>query len=219
MPVMQGGNQAVDAYFASALADVAREQGGVVTLSLVIGKKGQVSQATITKTYVPQAQRELEANKALEQAILKAAASMPGWKPGNMGGVPVAVRVVVPVNISALEVPAEEEYVYDAVEQMPGFPGGETAMRQYIATHIKYPKDALAQKKEGIVLVTFVVDKAGNLKNFKVTRGLSPNMDSEAVRVLESMPTWTPGKQNGRPVPVSYTMPVFFRLPTNEVKK
>jgi TonB family protein len=219
MPALLGGNQAVDTYFARALTDVARGQGGVVTLSLVVGKTGQVSQAAITNTYVPQAQRELEANKTLEQAILKAAASMPGWKPGSIGGKPVAVRVAVPVNISAQEAPAEEEYVYDHVEQMPGFPGGEEAMRHYMATHIQYPKDALAQKKEGAMLVNFVVDKTGKLKDFKVVRGLTPSIDAEALRVLATMPTWSPGKQNGRPVAVSYTMPVLFRLPKDEVKK
>ncbi|MBJ6118120.1 TonB family protein [Pontibacter sp. BT310] len=212
-PALLGGTQAVNPYFERALADVNRGQGGIITLNLVIGKTGQVTEATIGETFIPQEQRQLETNKALEQEIIKAALAMPGWKPGQQGGQPVAVQVSVPVTIASKEVLPPVERPYEYVEQMPDFPGGQPAMEKYLAANLKYPKDALDKKVAGVVVIKFVVGKAGELTDFKILKSLSESTDAEAIRVFESMPAWNPGKQNGRVVRVNYALPVFFKLP------
>ncbi|MBJ6119441.1 TonB family protein [Pontibacter sp. BT310] len=212
-PSVLGGQQSIDAYFAKALTNVNREPGGVITLSLVVGATGQVSEVTIADSYVPNVKRTLEANVKLEQALTKAALTMPGWRPGEVNGKPVPVRVSVPVNISALEVAPEKELIYTYVEQMPSFPGGQQAMFDFIAANIKYPKDAIAQNKEGLVVVNFIVGQTGELREFKIQKGISESIDAEAIRVLKAMPTWIPGKQNGRIISVYYTMPMRFFIP------
>jgi len=108
------------------------------------------------------------------------------------------------------EAPPEEVFVI--VEQMPEFPGGETALRKYIANAIKYPVIAQENGIQGKVFVTFVVDKDGSITQAKVTRGIDPSLDKEALRVINSLPGWVPGRQGGKPVKVSYTVPISFVL-------
>ena len=102
--------------------------------------------------------------------------------------------------------------VYDMVEQAPTFPGGNQELMSYLAKNIKYPKEAQAAKKEGRVIVQFVVASTGQVTNVKVMRGVDPLLDAEAIRVVEGMPRWTPGRQDGEAVNVRYTLPVTFRL-------
>jgi protein TonB len=107
--------------------------------------------------------------------------------------------------------PAEEE-VFLIVEQMPEFPGGEAALRQYIAKNIKYPVTAQEMGIQGKVYVTFVVDSGGNVTKASIARGIDSALDKEALRVINTLPKWTPGKQRGKPVSVSYTVPINFTL-------
>lgn len=219
MPTLLGGKEAAETYFTRALAKVNRKQGGLVTLNLVIGSTGQVEAAEVTDSFVPASERHLEANQALEQAMTKAALTMPGWKPGKVAGKPAAVRVSLPVNITALELPPAEEMIYMYVEQMPGFPGGQPAMEKFIASNINYPKDAITQGQQGMVAVNFIVNTEGIITKSKVIKGISKSIDAEALRIVEAMPTWTPGKQNGRKVSVQMTIPLIFKLPQEEQKK
>jgi protein TonB len=106
----------------------------------------------------------------------------------------------------------EEEEVFFIVEQMPEFPGGEKALREYIAKHVKYPTLAQENGIQGKVYVTFIVDKNGNVTNATIARGVDTALDKEALRVINSLPKWTPGKQRGQPVNVSYTVPISFLL-------
>lgn len=101
---------------------------------------------------------------------------------------------------------------YTVVEQMPEFPGGELALRKYLATSVKYPVIAQENGIQGKVFVSFVVDTDGGISNVKVARGVDPSLDKEAMRVVKSMPKWIPGKQNGQAVRVSYTVPINFVL-------
>ena len=115
--------------------------------------------------------------------------------------------------IAAPEPPKEEEAkVFDVVEQMPSFPGGQAALMQYLAKNIKYPVVAEENGIQGRVIVTFVVGKTGAISNVQVAKGVDPSLDKEAVRVVSSMPNWIPGKQNGQSVNVKYTVPVMFKL-------
>lgn len=106
----------------------------------------------------------------------------------------------------------EEDKVFDIVEQQPMFPGGQTALMKYLSEHTKYPVVAQENGVQGRVTVQFVVEKDGSISDVHVLRGVDPSLDKEAVRVVKSMPRWTPGKQNGINVRVNYRVPVLFRL-------
>ena len=106
----------------------------------------------------------------------------------------------------------EENKVFDIVEQQPLFPGGPTALMKYLSENTKYPVVAQENGVQGRVTVQFVVEKDGSISDVHVLRGVDPSLDREAVRVVKSMPRWTPGKQNGITVRVNYRVPVLFRL-------
>jgi TonB family protein len=104
------------------------------------------------------------------------------------------------------------EKVYDVVEEMPQFPGGQIEMLQYLAKSFQYPEEAEKAGKQGRVIVTFVVEKDGSITNARVVKALDPHLDAEALRVINAMPKWNPGKQNGVAVRCKYTVPVGFHL-------
>lgn len=106
----------------------------------------------------------------------------------------------------------EPEKPFVSVEQMPQFPGGDTELMKFIASNLKYPPIAAENGIEGRVVIRFVVGKDGKVSDAQVLRSLDPSCDKEAIRVVKSMPTWVPGMQNGRKVPVYYTLPVLFKL-------
>ena len=106
----------------------------------------------------------------------------------------------------------EETKVFDVVEEMPQFPGGQAALLEYLAKNIKYPVVAEENGVQGRVIVTFVVERDGSITDVKVVKSVDPSLDKEAARVVKSMPKWQPGKQNGSAVRVKYTVPVTFRL-------
>ena len=117
--------------------------------------------------------------------------------------------------VETVEVEEEEETsneVFIIVEQMPVFPGGEAALRKFLATEVKYPVIAQENGTQGRVYVKFVIAADGSVTNVEVARPFDPNLDQEAVRVVKSMPKWTPGKQRGKAVKVSYTVPINFVL-------
>jgi protein TonB len=107
---------------------------------------------------------------------------------------------------------AADEEVFFIVEDMPAFPGGDLALRKYIAQSVKYPVIAQENGIQGKVFVTFVVDKDGSVTNARIARGVDPSIDKEALRVVNSLPKWKPGKQRGKAVRVSYTVPINFVL-------
>lgn len=108
-------------------------------------------------------------------------------------------------------VPGDDDKVYDVVEQQPQFPGGNEGLMKYLQETIKYPAEAAKQGIEGRVIVQFVVGSDGTVGNVKLMRPVNPLLDQEALRVISAMPKWTPGKQDGKPVAVKYTIPVTFR--------
>ena len=117
------------------------------------------------------------------------------------------------------ETPQKEEVIFQVVEQMPEFPGGMQKALEFLGKNIKYPVAAQEAKIEGRVIVQFVVGRDGSVSDAKVMRGVNPELDAEAVRVVSIMPNWIPGKQRGKAVAVKYTMPIMFRLQTPEPKK
>ena len=106
----------------------------------------------------------------------------------------------------------EETKVFDVVEQMPSYPGGMSALMQYLSNNIKYPVIAEENGIQGRVICTFVVERDGSITDVRVAKSVDPSLDKEAMRVVKAMPRWIPGKQNGSAVRVKYTLPVTFRL-------
>ena len=102
--------------------------------------------------------------------------------------------------------------VFDVVEEMPSFPGGNAALMSYLNSNTKYPVVAQENGVQGRVIISFVVERDGSISDVKVARSVDPSLDREAQRVVKSMPRWSPGKQNGSTVRVKYTVPVVFRL-------
>ena len=107
---------------------------------------------------------------------------------------------------------ARSEKTYDVVETMPEFSGGTGEMIKYLVKNIRYPKEMEEQKVEGRVIVTFVVRKNGEITDAKVVKSVHPQLDAEALRIINGMPNWTPGMQNGKPVNVKFALPVSFKL-------
>ena len=113
------------------------------------------------------------------------------------------------------------EQVFTVVEKMPSFPGGDAELLKYIATNIKYPKESQDNGEQGRVICSFIVGRDGSVNNPEVLRGVTPLLNEEAVRVINTMPRWNPGMQRGRAVAVKYTVPITFRLksPVEEAKE
>lgn len=105
-----------------------------------------------------------------------------------------------------------DENIYDVVEQMPAFQGGQGALLSFLSTTVKYPAEAQANGIQGRVTVSFVIEEDGSLTDARVTRSVDPALDKEALRVINSMPKWIPGKENGRNVRVRFNAPVQFKL-------
>jgi TonB family protein len=122
------------------------------------------------------------------------------------------------VKVDETEVSQKEGEIFQVVEQMPEFPGGMQKAMEFLGKNIKYPVAAQEAKIEGRVIVQFVVGKDGSISDVQTVRGVSPELDAEAIRVVSMMPNWNPGKQRGQAVSVKYSMPIMFRLQTSQPK-
>lgn len=131
------------------------------------------------------------------------------------GLMPIAGELSSPEDVKKEEAPkppTDDDLIFGSIEQDPQFPGGQQALLDWIAQHIVYPEDALADSIQGRVTVQFVIDSLGYVGEVKVMRGKLESLDMEAVRVVKSLPRFTPGKMNGKPVNAWYTLPVIFKL-------
>lgn len=106
----------------------------------------------------------------------------------------------------------EEEEVFTIVETMPKFPGGETALRKFLADNIRYPTLAQENGIQGKVVIEFIIGKDGGVYDIQVSRSVEESLDKEALRVVNLMPKWIPGKKNGKTVKVKYFLPIMFRF-------
>lgn len=121
-------------------------------------------------------------------------------------------EIVIDVPVAAPIEEEEEEVVFQVVEKMPQFPGGQQALFEYLSKNIRYPVIAQENGLQGRVICQFVVNSDGSIVDIVVVRSVDPSLDKEAVRVIQSMPKWQPGEQRGKAVRVKYTLPVNFRL-------
>ena len=106
----------------------------------------------------------------------------------------------------------EDQKIYEVVDTEPGFPGGMSAMMKYLAENIRYPEAAVKAGKQGRVMVSFVVEADGSISHAKVARGISADLNKEALRVVRAMPKWEPGRHQGKVVRTRYVLPVVYRL-------
>ena len=120
------------------------------------------------------------------------------------------IEEYVPVEVEEEDV--QEQEIFQIVEEMPSYPGGEAKLMEYVGKNIKYPQIARETGIQGRVFVGFVVEPDGSVSNVKVLRGIGGGCDEEAMRVVKGMPKWKPGKQRGKAVRVSYMLPVNFKL-------
>lgn len=176
----------------SNIESVAREIGGQVPEVAEVQQKAD--QALNADVAVANPMAKAEEAKAAELAKAEAKAS----------------DVTAPADTT-------KNVVYDVTETMPQFPGGQGVMMKYLAANIKYPASAVKAKKQGRVIVAFVIQKDGSVTNARIVRSVDPELDAEALRIVKAMPNWTPGTQDGKPVNVRYTIPVVFSLYKEDV--
>ncbi len=124
----------------------------------------------------------------------------------------MAACCLMTANAQKTVVSQTDPKVFDTVEQMPEYPGGMQAMIEFLQANMKYPEDAAKQKVEGRVMVQFVVETDGSVTDVHVAKQVFPSLDAEAIRVVQAMPKWTPGKDKGRVVRVKYNLPIVFRM-------
>jgi protein TonB len=114
--------------------------------------------------------------------------------------------------------PQGPDEVFSVVEVMPEFPGGADARNAFLAKNLKYPEQAMEEGIEGMVIVTFVVEKDGKISGARVLRGIGGGCSEEALRVVRRMPNWNPGTQRGEAVRVQYNLPIRFKLASGTTK-
>ena len=205
----------------------AKEDGiqGRVFISFVVEKDGSVSNVKIVRGI----------GGGCDEEAARVIAGMPKWQPGMQKGKPVRVNYMMPVffkltedqpakpveksDMSKVDMKPDRNGVYQIVEEMPQFPGGETKLMEHIAKNLTYPQEARDKGIEGRVFVAMVIEKDGSVSNVKVLRGIGGGCDEEAVRVISALPKWKPGKINGEPVRESYQIPINFKLTEKQPKK
>lgn len=116
------------------------------------------------------------------------------------------------VNTIKVQSKVDANLVFDFVDKMPEFPGGQVEMIKFLSKNINYPTVALDQGLQGSIYVQFVIWKDGSVREVKVLRGVGSSLDNEAIRVIKMMPNWEPGTQRGIPVNTRYTLPIKFKL-------
>jgi TonB family protein len=178
---------------------------GTVMVKFYVDKEGSISNVKVLNGV----------SQSLDAEAIRVTKLMPNWLPGKEKGKPV--KFVVTTGYDFLLTPRvppviEEGTPFVVVEEMPMFPGGDSALLAYISQNTKYPATAKANGIEGRVIVRFCVTDVGGVDRVSVLRGVDPELDAEAIRVVKSLPTFKPGKQGGKPVNVWYMVPITFSL-------
>ena len=235
MPEFPGGNAELMKFLAKNIKYPAEakqngEQGRVI-VSFVVGKDGKLRDVEVKKGISP----------ALDAEAVRVIKAMPTWKPGRQRGMAVDCKYNIPISFSlesegikseeqgdiriigkgnvkaVYDLPVKQDNnstdeVFQVVENMPEFPGGNVELMKFMQQNLKYPEKAFRDSIQGRVIVQFVIDKTGKAINPTIKRSVSSELDAEAIRVVNAMPQWKPGEQRGKTVNVQFTLPVQFRL-------
>ncbi|MDE7161010.1 MAG: energy transducer TonB [Muribaculaceae bacterium] len=143
----------------------------------------------------------------------------PGWLPAVAVAFALANATPLCAADTSAQIPATPEQIYVAVEQQPEFPGGISSLMQWVASHLRYPEAMVRDNIQGRPIVKFVVGTDGKVRDAQIVKGICPEGDAEAVRVVMAMPDWIPGKKDGRAVPCYYNLPITFRIQTPPAEK
>ena len=239
MPEFPGGEKALLNFIAENVVypQSAKDKNisGRVFVTFVVEKDGSVSDVKLLRGI----------GKECDEEAMRVVKAMPKWKPGMNEGKPVRVSYALPIHFrlddngkrseydvvgkvenrivvdhDADPIPSQrsktDEETFQIVEKMPEFPGGEKALLNFISENIVYPQSAKDKNISGRVFLSFVIDKDGSVTDVKVMRGIDKECDAEAMRVVKAMPKWKPGMDDGKPVKVSYMLPVNFKLTDGE---
>ena len=163
----------------------------------------------------PAEAEEMEADKTAEAALIKAEEAKVAADKAEEAKVVEQAKQAAEKKVKTkpqTDTTKKKRYWDCIPETMPYFPGGQELLLKYLAVNIKYPASAVKAKKQGRVIVTFIVQKDGSITHAKIARSIDPELDAEALRVVKGMPKWTPGTQLGKPVSVKYVLPVKFSL-------
>ena len=211
MPQFPGGVEELMRYIKKNIHYIplaANAQGSII-VEFIVDRMGKVGEVRVVHSLT----------KELDDELVRVVKTLPKFTPGCIGRNVVSVWYTLPVTFRpGVEVcypfmgPQDENGIYKSVENAPLFPGGDAALMKHIETHIKYPPAAAKNNIQGIVVVQFVVEMDGKVSEVNVVRSVNEDLDKEAVRVAKALPKFTPGRQNGQPVRVWYTLPVKFKL-------
>lgn len=227
MPDFVGGLDGLMSYLSKNIkypeAAIKKNIQGRVIIQFIVRKDGKVSNPEVIRSVSPE----------LDAEALRVVSAMPNWAPGRQKGKLVSVRYTVPIMFgipgnkatkptdsskTTINEPQSQQKkpgdntVFEVVEQMPTFPGGNQVMMEYIAKNMKYPSAAIKSGTQGRVILSMVIDKEGNVTQPRVVKSVSPELDAEAIRLIKTMPRWIPAKQRGIPVNVKYTLPIMFMM-------
>lgn len=211
MPEYPGGMDELIKFLAQNVRypEMAKKENieGMVVVQFIIGKDGTIKDPHVVHGIGGGANEE----------ALRVVNMMPKWKPGLQKGQAVNVQFNLPIRFmlegEVIEKKGEaSKEVFKVVEQMPSYPGGPADLLKFLATNINYPKAAKDAGIEGMVVIQYVIEKDGSISNAKVVKGIGSGCDEEALRVVNAMPNWTPGKQRGQVVPVQFNLPIRFKL-------
>ena len=218
MPEFVGGMAECMKYLAANVnyPTEAIEKGiqGRVIVQMVVTKEGDIADTKIARGIDP----------LLDAEALRVVSGMPKWKPGKQKGEAVNVRYTLPVMFrlggdadkkeasTQTEAKVDENGIHQVCEEMPEFPGGMRECMNWLGKNVNYPATAQEKGIQGRVIIQFVVERDGSITEPKVVRGVDPDLDKEALRVVSAMPNWKPGKNKGEVVRVKYTLPVMYRL-------
>lgn len=218
MPIFPGGEASMMKYLSDnvkypAEAQQAGIEGRVFT-RFIVNEDGSVSDVEILRSVHP----------LLDAEAVRVVKAMPKWTSGKVNGKAVKVRYSLPLvfRLQGGETKASstnthyqdtpQGRIYEIVDDPCMFPGGDAALLKYISDNVKYPEEAFKAGTQGRVTTIFIINEDGSVSDVDVVRSVHPLLDAEAVRVISSMPKWTPGKAGGKAVKVRFTMPVTFRL-------
>ena len=192
--------------------DSARALGaqGMVCCEFVVEKDGSLSHLKVVRS---------AHNEWLDAEAVRVISSMPQWKPGQIAGEQVRTRYFLPVNFK-IQAPltstsdANKEKL--TVDKMPDFPGGQEGLDSYIETNLKYPYEAMLNNIQGQAIVSFLVNIDGSISETSIARTSGDHLlDAEALRVVHSMPNWSPAEKDGQPIGVTCEVPINFSLNDN----
>jgi hypothetical protein len=212
LPEFPGGDEALEKYFEKSLTYVKIPELRYMKVNAIIDASGKVKSAALAEVYKLSYENKGVNPAEIDAAIIKEVFQMPDWKPSYQNGQPVEKPVEIPVLLIPEDIKEmvrnQRKMNYEFVEQMPFFPGGNSAFLNYLRNNIRYPKET--DKTPGKVVVKFIVYRFGSVQEPSIIKGLNPIIDKEILRLVKDSPRWQPGRQNGIPVNTYYTVPFLI---------